>query len=111
MSKVKIYDLGSFSAMGPDINAVIVGKERVILTDNEAIHSIHNIAGSIDFIKGVSVPVQTILDATPIKEEELGTFIRHFGSRIESNYQILLGSIKDIGLDPKDYPRDQKEGL
>ena len=111
MSKVRVYDLGSFSSLGPEINALIVGKERVILTDNEAVHDIHNIAGSIDFIKGVSVPVKTILDAKPIREEELGTFVRRFGSRIEGNYSMLLRSIKEIGLDPEDYPRERKEGL
>jgi hypothetical protein len=108
MTKVKIYDLNNFTNLGYEINALIVGKGKTILTDNEACHTIHNLNGSIDFINNVSVPIKTIIESTPLAEEELGTWVRTFGSRIENNYDGLLKSIKEIGLDPKDYPRKVK---
>jgi len=106
--KVKIYDLNKFSNLGREINAIIVGKDRVILTDDEACHTVHNLHGTVEFTCDVNVPVMDILEEEPIREEELGTFVRTFGSRIEGNYNHLLESIKDIGLDPKDFPRKVK---
>ena len=42
MSKVKVYNLNNVTGLGEDVNAAIVGKEKVILTDNEACHTIHD---------------------------------------------------------------------
>ncbi len=42
-------------------------------------------------------------------EGPLTGFVRRFGGRIENNYSVLLDSIEEIGLNPKDYPRDEQE--
>lgn len=52
-----------------------------------------------------NMSVEKMLGA-PSREVELGQFVRSFGARLESNYQLLLGSIEKVGLDPDDYTRD-----
>jgi len=50
------------------------------------------------------IPVSEILECEH-REQPLGSFVRRFGTRLESNYATLLQSIKKVGLDPTDYPR------
>lgn len=89
----------------PEINAVIVGKSKVILTDDEAIHTVHDIEGELELSFG-SIPIKELLRApSAADDEELGKFVRTFGSRIEANYVRLLMSISEIGLNPSDYLR------
>jgi hypothetical protein len=55
----------------------------------------------------ISPTIRQLLEDPKIErtEEELGTFVRTFGNRIEANYHILLGTLRDNGLNPDDYPR------
>jgi len=102
--------------------AIIEGTTGVIVTDYEGVHDvyktvednhklqIHDKSGggfSIIPAGSLSVPVKVLQERCEIREEALGTFIRHFGRRMESNYSILLKSIKEIGLDPEAYPRQK----
>lgn len=52
------------------------------------------------------VRIQDILKA-PSEDVELGLFVRVFGDRLEANYRNLLTSIREIGLNPMDYPRNR----
>jgi hypothetical protein len=137
MAKVKVYDLrtalrcltdGKCDLPFSEINAAIVGKDKVILTDDEAIHTIQDLSKQdltlspvlvdslsipaiavrvkVEVTAKVSLCVKDIIDHVGHTQEiELGEYVRRHGSRIEDNYDLLLGSIRDIGLDPKDYPR------
>jgi len=103
---------------------IIEGKKGIIITDNEACHTVHKSVDEkyeIDVVKISADPnvISMNPDATgkvSIKalqtasyiELELGEWVRRFGSRIENNYDILLKSIKQIGLNPSDFPRLRK---
>ena len=52
----------------------------------------------------VKAPIKELMEAES-EDVELGLFVRKFGNRLEQNYNILLKSIKEIGLDPTNYPR------
>lgn len=98
-----------------EINALIVGEKQIILTDDEAVHTIHDRNGDLELLFAPSsftihcsfgsIPIKELINSPATGEEELGTWIRTFGSRIEHNYTLLLKSIKQIGLNPKDFPR------
>ena len=112
--KVNVYDIAQvlteigkseFNAASPkylgENYAVLVGADKVIVTDNEAVHVVENRAGKV-----LGIPVEYLITkATPVDEVELGIFVRRFGARIEGNYIGLLKSIQEIGLNPADYPR------
>jgi hypothetical protein len=121
--KVLVYDLGQILSVKlgvpfdiGDKNALIVGKDKVILTDMDAIHTLHNVNETIQLTdpsnsnsKKCSIAIKDLIDKkvnVPVDEVELGIFVRTFSARIERNYELLLKSIKEIGLDPKDYPRN-----
>ena len=95
---------------------------KFIITDDDACHSIPTNTVTkykIDLSKvidpnstKVSMVPEAMIEPTiteilkaPTEDVELGTFVRKFGSRIENNYRTLLNSIKEIGLNPTDYPR------
>jgi hypothetical protein len=94
---------------------IIEGTKGIIVTDNEAIHNLYDdfngiyefdvcaIGGNtpIGLVK-ISIDEMITADST---EVELTEYVRKFGSRIENNYALLLKTIKEIGLNPKDYPR------
>lgn len=129
--KVKVYDiikvisdLAGEKFYGSEANALIVGEYKAILVDEDATHTIHELKEGLrltaildtpakvqgDLIvssvkKSVRLSFDMLQRAEPLKEVELGTFVRTFGNRIETNYKLLLDSIKEIGLDPNDYPR------
>lgn len=105
---------------------VLQGPNGVIVTDNEACHEFFTNMDEMYDIEACDAPVVdengfttiplfpqyiirlSIRDMLVLCDTEvvsLGKWIRTFGSRIESNYRILLASIEDIGLNPDDYPR------
>lgn len=120
--KVIVYDLGQLVAHAAkepyrgfeEKNALIVGTDKVILTDTDGCHTIHEKTDSIRLTspmtdKEVDIPIEKLINrsyAVPVDEVELGTFVRTFGDRIERNYRLLLESIREIGLDPDNYPRN-----
>ena len=94
---------------------IIEGTKGIIVTDNEAIHNIYDdFNGIYEFdvcaidgntpigVVKISIDEMITADST---EVELTEYVRKFGSRIENNYALLLKTIKEIGLNPKDYPR------
>ena len=119
--KVFVYDLmrvleeiaGSRYSGFAELNALIEGETKIILTDNEAVHSIHDLDDSIHVLypntkKAIDIPIRYLLTtAIPVDEIELGQFVRVSGhiNAIEKNYVMLLNSIKEIGLNPSDFPR------
>ena len=110
--------------------AVLVGEKKVIVTGDEAVHDIFTLdeevvidlfakarenedgSRSISIVPSarVKIPVLELIEELDkpefVKEQPLTEFVRRFGSRIENNYRILLKSIKEIGLNPADYPRE-----
>jgi len=122
--KVLVYDLARLISQETgepycgieEKNAMIVGPEKIILTDDEGCHSVHDKTDTINMCsfmtrKKAVISVEKLITksyAVPVDEVELGIFVRTFGARIERNYAILLDSIKEIGLNPADYPRNPK---
>jgi len=96
---LKMYDIA-----GEEENVAILSKDKqtVIFTDNEAVHTIHGID---DPVLGDGTTTRQILLTKSVKVKDLGQWVRTFGARIENNYAMLLHSIKELGLDPEDYPR------
>lgn len=106
---------------------IVLGKDRVILSDEDAVHDVFSMDGHIEVdlfdrdkegehgrliamvpSARVKVGVQDLValcDTEFATAVELTAFVRRFGRRIEENYSILLDSIKEIGLVPEDYPR------
>jgi hypothetical protein len=98
----KVYDINTGGGF-KEINLAIINEKngKMILTDNEAVHSLHNI--NDESLITSRFTAKQILALPPVNEvEKLTHFVRHFGSRIETNYSKLLRSIKEIGLNPKD---------
>ena len=106
--------------------AVIPTPKGVIVSSDEAVHYTSDMndkfkialyhhttspdgTGSMEVIPSrcVEVPVRDLLEEEGISrsEEELGTFVRTFGHRIEGNYHILLNTLEEHGLNPEEYPR------
>lgn len=110
---------------------ILSGGEKCIVSDNEAIHEIFELKDDSKYkvdlfeqdkvlengstaigivpVASVGMPIGVLLELVSpelVKERSLTEFVQRFGSRIESNYRLLLKSIKEIGLDPKDYPRE-----
>jgi hypothetical protein len=54
-------------------------------------------------------PLDALVERCEPTVQPLHEFVRRFGSRIETNYNILLKSLKGIGLIPDDYPRNPEE--
>ena len=129
--KVKVFNLndvvkqfteGKYHISFDEKSAIITGKEKFIFTDNEAVHSIHDDSLTLRIEKGyqeyktfyflthelsITIKVKDILaECQPCEEVELGQWIRQGKDRIERNYDRLLNSIEEIGLDPKDYSRE-----
>ena len=127
MSKVKVYNIkemvetkwdGAFTSHVKEI-AIIEGKNGIIVSDDEAIHEVfknedekyhldvYQNDGKMHLfpVNSAELPFAFIKANAPCREIELTESIRHFGSRIEGNYGLLLKSIKEIGLDPENYKR------
>ena len=103
---LKVYDLGKLSGAGfSELNIAIVNGDQVILSDSDAVHTIHTLDEKVT----ATHTAREILASSPVEEvKDLGNWVRVFGSRIEANYALLLKSIKKIGLNPKDFPREPK---
>jgi len=103
---------------------VLTGPKGCIVTDRDAVHyCLKSEHDTVEIDCGpipknpntillcpthtVDLPVVQIQKQAPCTEVRLGDFVRRFGSRLEGNYCVLLDSIKKIGLDPAEYPRDQ----
>jgi len=93
----------------------------IIVTGIEGVHYIENIVTdsvridiskytdstiSIIPINFLDFTIKYIKDYSPKRETTLGEFIRRFGGRLEENYKLLLKSIKELGGDPKMFPRN-----
>lgn len=98
---------------------------KVIITDDDACHEIFDEKYYIELYaqtkdetgvksfeiipsKAATLSLEELQEYIE-REDELTNFIRRFGSRIEENYSILLKTIKQIGLDPADFPRSRKQ--
>ena len=113
-----IYDLSKIAFPDDthtDIQVAIVNNNKVILSNNDACHTIHNfddvVMGLAEIMGSTEITAKQIIDSTPIgTTDNIGSWIRTFGNhfistnRIERNYDLLLKSIKEIGLNPKDFP-------
>lgn len=108
-----------------NLQALIVGERKCILTDSDAIHTIHDRgqgeyfglrigrlepevlpSGCILEKEGtLQILFEVFLNETPLREQELQEFIRTGKDRVERNYRLLLDSIRSIGIDPEPYSR------
>ena len=128
MEKVKAYNLkemvetswdGAFTSHVKEI-VIIDGRKGFIVSDDEAVHEVFKNEdekyhldvypndGKIHMfpVNTVDIPLSFIKANAPCREVELTESVRHFGRRIEGNYELLLKSIKQIGLDPNNYKRE-----
>lgn len=128
MPKVKVFNLkemvetkwdGAFTSHVKEI-AIIDGLEGSIVSDDEAVHQVFKTDADkfhLDVypndgkmhmfpVNSVELPLSFIKVTAPCRDIELTEFVRHFGRRIEGNYATLLKSIKEIGLNPKNYKRE-----
>lgn len=136
MKKVKVTDLNSFfdkelkiDKMGLEVRGdigIIFNEETgtAILTDKEAIHSLHPLDEEISFNlyeknqpdkNGVtkiaimpkaraSSTMQELMDGAT-SEMALSDYITEFGQRIRENHKTLLKTIKEVGLNPDDFKK------
>lgn len=103
---INVYNLGEPFPNGfEELNAFIVNGNRVILTDNEAVHTINSLDSK--FLHGNDITISEFMKKyKPVEENiTLGKWARTFSRRIESNYDMLLEGIAEIGLNPRDFPR------
>lgn len=131
---VKCYDMnkliqagtdGAFTAFGPYERLVVLqGPQGFVVVCHEGVSWLMKSDEEIMEVEGqpndedehpdsfrlmathlFKMPVKEVMTA-PSEEVRLGDFVRRFGRRLEDNYRILLSAIKQVGLDPADYPRD-----
>jgi len=130
---VKVYNIkelvetktsNKYTVMHQSELAIIEGIGGVtIVSDAEAVHNVINTdtpdkyisinlyeqekEGSFNTMPSIEsdLTVDYIKSEANYREVELTDFVRHFGARIESNYRILLNSIKSAGLKPNNYQR------
>jgi len=110
---------------GTDNRVVVVGSEGVShlldSLDEKYMLELHKVKeekvnedGSVSLPVSIfaeataKVPLRELIENVSTSEVDLGEFVRHFGSRLEQNYALLMGQLKTIGLDPKDYPREDR---
>ena len=129
--KVKVYNMKEMverrtnnkRTPREDKLAIIEENHVIIVIDNEAVHTIygnlesthevqlHDVLknGNMDLIPAChsNLPISYIKQHAKCEEVELTDFVRRFGTRIESNYMVLLETIKDAGLNPDDYKRSK----
>ena len=117
----EVEPAGKWTAYSHDRHlAVIEGPEGVVVVCGEGVHNIHEDMDEEIYISlcaastegeaimpsgRVKVTIADLVDSCGSEKAELGSFVRRFGERLETNYRLLLGSLKGIGLDPKEYPR------
>lgn len=102
----KVYNLSRFveNPFFSEFNLVIQNGNKTIFVNNDGVHNVYKNLDEKVLNNGTTV--KQILDTEPDQTvSDVGTWVRTFGSRIETNYQLLLKSINQIGLDSKDFPR------
>lgn len=141
MIKVVVGDKAELPEIHKEECGIIVGRENIVVFNDEAVHTLHARNSSMQFSLGylnpkvfivpvkregcdatgygvtvrqsvdIEIPVELILRTCETMGywKEPGEWVRRFGSRIENNYSLLLQTIKEIGLNPKDYPRGKIE--
>jgi deoxyhypusine synthase len=101
---LKVYNLSDPTEKCEEKNCFIVNDDKVIMTNDEAVHSIYNLEDQ--FLNWTEFTVKEFMEKySPIEEVELKSFVRKFGNRIERNYDMLLKSIEEIGLNSKEFKR------
>jgi hypothetical protein len=78
------------------------------LTNDEIVITVVPRAGEGE-AKEVAAKTGAVVEAVDGQDVELGDYVRRFGRRLESNYALLLDSIKEMGGNPEDYPRNREE--
>ena len=103
----KVYNLAP-KGSHPELNLAIVNKDKIILLEKDGQHTVTNLHESILLSGETGLDIITNF---PVVEEvgDVGLWVRTFGRRIEHNYQLFLDSVKKIGLNPNDFPRNGKE--
>lgn len=109
----------AYDLIGSSLVAIIEGPKGIIITDDEGVHRVFsdrnykiafNVApheeGTIQVIptERIAVTIKVLMDEEH-EEQELGEFVRRFGTRIEQNYGFLLKTIEEFGLNPDNYLR------
>ena len=56
-----------------------------------------------------TVRIKEIMQDCTFEEFDVGKMVRVFGSRLDTNYHLLLNSLKDIGIDLSKYDISRKE--
>ena len=59
----------------------------------------------------IELPISEVMEKAPVRRMTLRKYIRKFGARLERNYEEILWSLKEIGLDPANYPRKDKRAV
>lgn len=99
--------------------AIIEGPKGIIITDEDAVNMIED---SLDNLIDIHVKynndtiamlpegkgqesIANLLEKAPVTEQPVNEYIREFGDRLSQNYNYLLESIEEIGLNPVDYKK------
>jgi len=51
----------------------------------------------------IKVKIKYLMENSEYEEYDIKNMVRHFGSRLDTNYAVLLESLKEIGLNLKEY--------
>ena len=130
--QVRVYDLkalieattqGKLTSFREDKVAILVGHKGCIVSCYDGTHRIFkDIEQEAKFYAAenkeprdqdkaaaeVSIVISEIHKMGECEEIELGIFVKK-SVTASANYLLLLDSIKKIGLNPKDFPRDPEE--
>lgn len=128
MEKIKVYDVDAF--MKEDINmsafhyakaAIFKGPNGVIFAEHEAIHQVENLITDSIMLDltpisqpgkryimpthQAAVPLKEIEEKAPCKEMTMEEFFdrKDYNWRCRQNFSTLLASMREIGLEPKEY--------
>lgn len=76
---------------------------KIDLWKNDTIHEDGSRSISCCPTATCTVRIKEILEDCAHKEYDVGQMVRIFGSRLDTNYHLLLQSLKDIGIDLSKY--------
>lgn len=132
MKTLKVYDVDEFfrkeakmSAFHYGSAAIIKGPNGVILAEHEAVHQVENLITDSVVIPLAAIPSKggmaimatheatvrlcDIEEKAPYQEMTMEEFFdkRNYNPRCQTNFRILLESMREIGLDPKEYLQEQ----
>ena len=139
MKKLKVYDVDAFCRDSVEMMpfhygqaAIIEGTKGVILAEHEAVHQIENLLTDSVVLPVAPIPqnggfpifathewvvqLSDIAEKAPCKEMTMEEFFdkRDYNSRCQRNFMGLMASMREIGLEPKEYMQDkaqEKKGL